>query len=240
MLFLHFRLPYKDPKRSVSSPKHSDAADNNNLITNPIDSISERRYYLSLIILGSLLLCFYTGLELSTLNFLTEFVGVIDLKLSKSKAAFMSSVMSGAYAANRFVSIFVATKIKPKTMLYISFGMLTTGNLILLFFANTSEVMLWIAAVIIGAGLSCVVPCIMSFLEERMNVTTGVCSTFLISACISLIVTPLLIGNYIEKYPMTYVYINLLGLTACCIIFSCLFVIDRRYRRKLKQSSTLL
>ena len=74
MLYLHFRIPYKELKRSVSSPKSSDISDSNNLITNPVDVRDEKRYYLSLIVLGSLLLCFYTGLELSTMNFLPDLV----------------------------------------------------------------------------------------------------------------------------------------------------------------------
>lgn len=238
MLVIHFKIPYKDPKRTVNSKKESD---NNNLMCEEEDAdpIAERKYYLQMITLGSLLLCFYTGLELSTLNFLPEFAHVVGVRMTKSRAAFLASVTSSAYAVNRVISILVATKLKAKTMLYISFAALVVGNTILLIFSNYSEVMMWIGCVIIGAGHSCVMPCIMAFLEERMNVTTTVCSIFLFSSCTANIVTPILIGSYIESFPMIYVYINLIALIVCAVIFAALFVIDRRFRRARKLSHVL-
>ena len=195
ILVLYFMVPYHQSKRTVTK---NQTMDNNMNVGTSIQSSSSFRlmdneeerdklYYTQLIILSCFLFCFYTGTELSTMSYLTEFAVVIDLKLSKSTAAFLTSIMSGAFAVNRLISIFVAAKVKTKTMLYVSFVMLSAGNLILLFFANSSEVMLWIAVVIIGSGHSSVIPCIMSLLEERMNVTTSVCGLFMLSASASTI-----------------------------------------------------
>ena len=174
-LILYYKVPYTDPKRTVTDTKQKSIYNNNtskqtrspssvssSSRSQLIDTNEEKTdsiYYMRLIVLSCFLLCFYTGVELSTMNFLPEFVTVIALKLTKSKAAYMSSVMSAAFAVNRLLSIVVAAKFRTKTMLYVSFLMICTGNGILLFFANSSEVMLWIAAVIIGAGHSSVYPC---------------------------------------------------------------------------------
>lgn len=242
ILLLYYQMPYTDPKRGVSGPKKiSDESEiNSNLMVDGSTSSAEKGtnedngvklYHIQLITLGCLLLFFYAGLECSTMGFLTEFAVVIDLKLSKSKAAFLSSVMSGAFAINRLVSVAVASKLKPKTMLYVSFAMLTLGNGILLLFANSSELMVWISVAVIGAGHASVTPCIMSFLEERINVTTTVCGLFMVSSFLSGIFVIFAIGIWVEKYPLLYVYINLFGLMICFLTFASLYVIDRRFRR---------
>ena len=249
-LILYYKVPYTDPKRTVTDTKQKSIYNNNNNNTSKqtrspssvssssrsqlIDTNEEKTdsiYYMRLIVLSCFLLCFYTGVELSTMNFLPEFVTVIALKLTKSKAAYMSSVMSAAFAVNRLLSIVVAAKFRTKTMLYVSFLMICTGNGILLFFANSSEVMLWIAVVIIGAGHSSVYPCLMSFLEERINVTTFVCGLFMFCSGASSVAVPILLGYYVEKYPLIYVYINVCGLAICLLIFAILYVIDRKYRK---------
>lgn len=245
ILVLHYKVPYTDPRRNMSAPKDVVPRPiNNNSESFPTSSTAQllddenrdkaKAYQMKIIVLGSLLLCFYTGLELSTFSFITEFAVVIALKLTKSKAAFLSSAMSGSYAVNRLFSIVVASKLRTKTMLYISFVMLSTGNILLLIFANTSEVMLWVAAVIIGLGHASVYPCLISFLEERINVTTAVCSVFMLCSSCTNIFVPMVLGNYVESYPLVYVYINLFGLTACFLIFSVLYVIDRRYRKAVR------
>lgn len=265
IVFLYFRVPYVDPKRTVSGD--STTVMNNNSVNNnvkrrtqvpdllassgcssdeqlppedePTDYLllsayetEAKRYHWKLVAMGCVLLCCYTGLELSTFNFIPEFAVVIDLRLSKSKAAFLTSVMSGAFAANRFFSIIVASKIKPKKMLYMSFLMLLTGNSILLFFANTSEPMLWVGVILMGSGHSSVFPCIMSFLEQRVNVTTTVCGFFMLASAVSSGILPIVVGNYVESFPLIYVYVNLFLLTACFTVFSCLWTVDRRFRRR--------
>ena len=166
MIILLFKLPYNDPKRKIKD-RGSEVQTKNP--TTLYASIKYKRYYITMIMLGSLLECCYNGIELTTFAFFPEFVHVMDLKLTTAAAAVITSAMSGAFAVNMLISILIATKIPAKVMLFISFFMIAVGNLILLLFANKSVTLLWTAAVIIGSGHSCVNPCIMSFLEERMN-----------------------------------------------------------------------
>ena len=173
---------------------------------------------------------------MSTLTFIPEFASLIEPKFSDQKASFLASVACGAFAVNRLISIFVATLIKTTTMQIISFIMLVTGNLLLLFFANTSEVMLWTSVVIVGAGHANVNPCILSFLEERMNVTTSVCGIFLLSASVTMIAVPIVVGNFIESDPMLYVYLNLGGLFACTLIFTGILAVDRKHRMQTRRT----
>lgn len=220
VLFLKF--PYTDFKREVSKK----AGDNCRQIP------SSKYYNMILVTLIGFLICSYVGVELTTLGFAATFVYNLPQGFSKADAAHVSSALSASFAVNRIVSIYIATRIKARTMMITSFVILMTGNILLLIFANNSPLMVWIAFVIIGKGHSPVYPCILSFVEERINVTTSVCSIFILSSSFSSIVIPIILGKFLEQNPLVYVYVNLLGLAVCAVVFMLIFWLDYRSSHK--------
>jgi len=111
------------------------------------------------------------------------------------------------------------------------------GNSILLVFGNTSEQLLWIGLIVVGVGHSCVFPGIYAFLEERINVTNSVCGCFMFASSIATTTNPVLIGYYIESFPMIFVYINVVSLVIVLMIFVGLHSTDRSLR---KQEATVM
>ena len=241
LLVLHFLSPYPQQQRSVSAPKTTAVAGQEAAGSATSDylkrvnaELEANRYRIQLLTLGAALLFSYTGLELATFAFIPEFVHVIALRLSKARAAFLSSVMMAAFAVSRLVSIVIAAKLRHKTMLYGSYALLVLGNLILLLTANSSQTGVWIGVMILGAGHSCVYPCIMSFLETRVNMTTTVCGLLMLATCLSPIVVPIIMANCLEAHPLTFCYVNIFFLTAICASFATLWLVDRRFRRRRK------
>ena len=237
---LYVKTPYLHPTRTVSQAKASarglvSAANDENV--NLIALETPRNYYVSVILLGSALLCFYSGIEMNTFTFLPDFVVYVDLHLSKAKAAFMTSLLSAAFACSRGISIFVATRFKPMNMLYTNLVLIGVGNGLMLTFANSSEHMLWLSLVIMGFGYSCVFPGIYSFLEERINVTNTLCGLFMFASSIATTINPIILGYYIETNPLIFVYINLISLVTCLAVFVGLHSTDSLLR---KQELTIL
>ena len=168
----------------------------------------------------------------NTLGFSATFAYCIPLGFSKADAAVISSVLSASFVAGRLASIFISTQLKTKTMLCGSFVIMTTGNVLLLMFASDSIRMVWLSFVVIGLGNSCVYTCILSFVEERINVTTSVCAFFILSSCLPSLVTPVLLGRFLEEYPLVYVYVNIACLSVCCITFLLVLLLDKHISRK--------
>ncbi|KAI1285830.1 Major facilitator superfamily domain-containing protein 4B [Halotydeus destructor] len=185
-----------------------------------------KRYYVIVIVIGGLLLCFEAGLEQNTMNYLSTFVVHVDLKLSKSTGAFMTSAMSASYTISRLLSIFLATRLPTVLMLYLDFAVMLVGNVLVLKFCNTSEVGLWIGLIVMGFGFSSCFPAIYSFLEERINVTNTVCGIFMFASSIATTIEPLFEGQYIEEWPEIFVYINVASVLACVVLFVCLHYTD--------------
>lgn len=233
---LYVRTPYLHPTRTVSTAKSSSSCQDlvnsaNEENINLIALETPKHYYITVILLGSALLCFYSGIEMNTFTFFPDFAVYIDLHLSKSKAAFMTSLLSAAFACSRGISIIVATRFKPMNMLYTNLILIGVGNGLMLMFANTSEHMLWLSLIIMGFGYSCVFPGIYSFLEERINVTNTVCGLFMFASSIATTINPIILGYYIETNPLIFVYINLMSLFMCLVIFIGLHSTDRSLRK---------
>ena len=224
-IFLYKRVPYIDSKRTIQkiTAKKTDKGN---------DEQPPEYYNAVLIILSGILMCSYTGIELSTLGFSATFVYCLPLGFSKADAAFVSCVLSASFAAGRFASIFIALRLKTRTMLCGSFVFMITGNVLMFVFATNSRLMVWLAFVVIGLGNSCVNPCVFSFVEERINVTTGISSIFVLSACLSSLGLPVLLGRFMEEYPLVYVYVNFAGLGICIFVLVLILLLDQCVSRR--------
>jgi len=241
LFILYFTSPYTQMIRTASHAKASPGGHlchiRDDEASNLIPMETPRDYFYRVIIFGSLLLCFYSGIELNTFTFLQDFVVYSSLRLTKSTGAFMLSVLSATFAIFRGLSILVATRVKTSHMLYTNMALIGIGNLLLLTFGNTSERLLWIALVIMGAGYSCVFPGIYAFLEERINVTNSICGAFMFASSIATTTNPILVGLFIETNPMIFVYVNVVSLILCILIFFALHSTDKALR---KQEVTVL
>ena len=223
LFVLYFTSPYTETLRSASQAKVTSSGrhmvDKDEEQSNLIPVETSKEYFYKIIVLGSMLLCFYSGIELNTFTFLPDFVIYSDLRLTKSKGAYMLSVLSAVFACCRGISIIVATRVKTSHMLYTNMLLIGIGNAILLFFGNSSEQWTWIGLIVMGIGYSCVFPGIYAFLEERINVTNSVCGCFMFASSIATTTNPILIGYFIETSPMIFVYINVVSLVVCLLIF---------------------
>ena len=136
LIVMHIKMPYSQLNRSLSKKNRGDSTN---------QRISPRRYSVTIVIFGMILLCNCVGVELNTFGFAATFATVIGTRFTKAEAAFMVSVMSGAFAAGRLAAILIATRLSPKYMMIGSYFLLTTGNVLLVIFSNTNRTFVWVA-----------------------------------------------------------------------------------------------
>ncbi|RWS24123.1 uncharacterized protein B4U80_14871 [Leptotrombidium deliense] len=98
--------------------------------------------------------------------------------------------------------LITSAKVKPFTMLLTLVTMIGVGNVIHVFFANTSLAMLWIGALIEFAGFGCFHATVFNYMQSKVGLTTKMCSV--------LVVWSFLAGgvgytSLIGEYPLTHV-----------------------------------
>ena len=131
-----------------------------------------KTYMIVVVALASLCLAFEGGLEINTANYLQTFIVNLPLNVPNKKktGAFMSSVLNTSFTMSRFIAVFLALKLKTRTMLTINLIVITIGTLLIQFFATSSLTGLWTGIIIMGFGYSSTWPGIIAFVEERIRV----------------------------------------------------------------------
>jgi fucose permease len=222
-------VPYK-PKRRAQRTTEDDEKYKGHSV-----SLTHHNSYLDtkwLIVLGNLLMCFYTGVEVNIINWLPGYTFYSSMKISKSTGAFMSSVMSFAFAIFRGLSIMTATRISSTRMLQVHFAIVVIGNGLFLLAGFMSSVSLtWVSVVIMGIGMSCMFPTIYSYVEERTELTNFLTGMFIFSSGICTVISPIIVGLNIISYPMIFTYVNISSIILCTIVFGGLFFIEERHKR---------
>jgi hypothetical protein len=109
---------------------------------------SPKLYTIWIIFLCSIFYLFF--FEEVVVTYLASFASNIALHLTKSEGAFLTSIFNLANIVGKGLSVLIALKLKHFTMLYINLIIILVSLLILLFYCNTSVVMLWFGVSLLG------------------------------------------------------------------------------------------
>lgn len=221
-LVLRFMIRYQ-----AKDVKNGDTCDTEKNKNKPPKEVKSKKYKILTIGLGMLLYIAYAATEMNTMTFISEYAVYCDLKLSKSTGAFMSSMTAASFALFRGVNSFIATKMTPQTLIYGSMFVMLCGNLMLILWAKTSLIGLWIAIFLLGAGHSAPIGAFYSFLQERIQMTTIICGFCMFSCCVGSIVSPLVVGSFLKSHPSVFGYLNAGSLAFCLLLLTLFRLIDR-------------
>ncbi|RWS21913.1 sodium-dependent glucose transporter 1-like protein, partial [Leptotrombidium deliense] len=184
-----------------------------------------KRFSFYLLTLCSIVLCTCCAIQDTVMQFWFTFAVNCDLKLTKSQTAFMLSAMTTSYSLSSLIGVYVTTKVKPFTILISLLIMIAMGNIIHLFFANTSLAMLWIGGLIEFAGFGGFFATVINYMQSKVGLTTRMCSVLVLSSYLaSGIGYTAFIGYYVEARPMILIYSNI-GCTA--IVASLMFAMNK-------------
>ena len=122
------------------------------------------RYFV--IVLVSLLLLFYVGLEETVGTFISAYGHKGPLQLAKKTGALISAVYWMTYTGFRLCAVFFSSHISSLTFLMFNF-IVTTIACIISFLIQTSEPAYWASCALIGVGLSSTYGSIFGYMETQ-------------------------------------------------------------------------
>ncbi|XP_054162214.1 major facilitator superfamily domain-containing protein 4A-like [Oppia nitens] len=109
----------------------------------------------------------YCVTESTIMNFGATYLQYCPLKLSAQSAAEIVSLIALFFTIGRGVSIFVAMKLKPQTMISYHIVLLYISVCLLLFLGQYNRTVLWITVVCLGMALSALFPAMFAYLSEQ-------------------------------------------------------------------------
>ncbi len=113
-------------------------------------------------------------------------------------AGYLTSLFWGAFTFGRLLSIPIAARFRPRTILSVDLiGMILSLGLILLF--SNEQVVLWVGAALLGLSAASVFPTMISLAERRMTLTGTMTSWFFVGGSLGGMFFPWLAGQLFEK-----------------------------------------
>ena len=101
------------------------------------------------LILAALFLATYDGAEIGYFYYSPTMLQYMDIKLTASVAAHVSSVLSAAYTSGRLLTAFISLKLKPDIIVSYHFVIILVAQVVL-FIGRDNQTIIYIATAILG------------------------------------------------------------------------------------------
>jgi FHS family Na+ dependent glucose MFS transporter 1 len=162
----------------------------------------------------------YVGAEVSFGGWIFTFTTALKLA-NAAEAAYITSAFWGSLTIGRLLAIPIATRVRPRMMLFTDLlGCLASVGIILLW--SNSLVAVWLGTLGIGLSMASIFPTTLSFAERRLTITGQVTGWFFVGAGAGGMVLPWLIGQLFDSVGPR---VTMLGILGDIILESFVFVI---------------
>ena len=161
----------------------------------------------TIIICISIFLAFGIMSENMYMDFSPTFFQFSPLRLPANEAAQIFATMSIALSTGRGLSVFIAMKLRPQTMISYQLVIVFFG-FIYQYFGQYSLIHLWISALMICFGYSSIFICLFSYVGQYMEVTDKIGAIFIASYNSVYLFLPFFLGSYIEEFPNSFLAVE--------------------------------
>jgi MFS transporter, FHS family, Na+ dependent glucose transporter 1 len=180
-----------------------------------------------LVFLIALCLFLYVGAETGFGGWIFTYTVTLGLA-NETTAAYLTSLFWGSLTLGRLLSIPLAARLRPQTLLLIELlGCVVSVSIILLFSGSLAAV--WIGTFGAGFSISALFPTIISFAESRMRITGQVTGLFFVGSSAGGMTVPRLIGQLFEPLgPRVTMWAILVDVLLALVALAALLSFSRR------------
>ncbi|MCB0209014.1 MAG: MFS transporter, partial [Anaerolineae bacterium] len=184
-----------------------------------------------LVVLIALFFFFYVGLEVGYGGWIYTYATTLELT-SEANAAYLTSAYWGALTVGRLLSIPVANRLRPRTIIAGDLAGALLSVIVLLLWPQSLAVV-WIGTLGLGLSIASIFPTMLSLAERNMTVTGQTTSWFFVGASTGGMSMPWLIGQLFEiTGPYTVFWASLVGVILTAGLFSSLLAWVHRSSRQ--------
>nr|XP_037275094.1 sodium-dependent glucose transporter 1-like isoform X2 [Rhipicephalus microplus]XP_037287950.1 sodium-dependent glucose transporter 1-like [Rhipicephalus microplus] len=164
------------------------------------------------LVLVGLLGCYimaYLGLECSYGQMLATFAVESDLRMTKSEAAYLTSLYFLTFTVARIGSVLWSMLARPSCILITCQLLTAVIFTLLVVFGDSSATWLWTLSGLAGVSLAAIFAAAVSYTVQFVVMTNRLMSMVTVAASLGTMVPPLFVGLFIEKDPMMFTYVCL-------------------------------
>ncbi|KAF8788839.1 sodium-dependent glucose transporter 1A-like [Argiope bruennichi] len=187
---------------------------------------------ITIILTSFLLLSVYAGIEIGYGQMIAVYAVKSTHKFSQFYASLIASVYWGTFTLSRGLSIFLAIKFSPITIVMSDFSVMLLAAVVLTTIGNMYSNFLWIGTALLGLGLASFYASTITWVERHINVTNKIGSSFVVAASLGEMIAPLVISQYVKEKPEVLMYIVSGCVIMCGFFILILWVVTSRIGAK--------
>jgi MFS transporter, FHS family, Na+ dependent glucose transporter 1 len=173
------------------------------------------------VLLIVILFLLYVGLELGFGNWIYTYALTLGLE-TEITAAYLTSVFWGSFTFGRLLGIWVSTRLRSLTILFIDLiGCAVSALMIMLW--KDSNLALWIGTFGLGISMASMFPTFIMLAGERMQITGAITGWFLVGSGAGSMLLPWLIGQIFArtgpKAMTTVLLVDIVGMVLFLLLF---------------------
>ncbi|XP_075725278.1 sodium-dependent glucose transporter 1-like isoform X2 [Rhipicephalus microplus] len=172
--------------------------------------------------------CIYVALECTTSQMLPTFA--VESDFSKLDAARVTAVYFFFFAASRLVAAIVALKVSSRLTLIFTHGVLVTMALVITVWCSENALVLWVGSAMMGFGQGPVKVAIVAWTAEYITISNKMMSVVVVTGSIGNLAPALLVGQFVESGPASFLYVSLAAVLLCVVIFLGMYAYMTRRR----------
>ena len=176
------------------------------------------------------LLC-YRGTAATYAMYLATFSVKSNLHLSRPMGARITALFWGSFTFMRFAAIFLSVKVSPLGTLAFSFVLSIVGSSLLATFGDMSVTVLSVLTAFMGTGTAPIFASCMLWMNQFMTVTNKIGGLMTVAAAIGADVFPLFLGQFIATKPMLLMYMQVVLICMCMLLFMLAAFIGKRNKK---------
>ncbi|GBM75802.1 Sodium-dependent glucose transporter 1A [Araneus ventricosus] len=185
-----------------------------------------------IILTSFLLLSVYAGIEIGYGQMIAVYAVKSIHKFSQFYASLIASVYWGTFTLSRGLSIFLAMKFSPMTIVMSDFSVMLLAAVVLTTIGNIYSNFLWIGTALLGLGLASFYASTITWVERHVNVTNKIGSSFVVAASFGEMIAPLAISQYVKEMPQVLMYIVSGCVVMCGFLIFVLWIVTSRIGAK--------
>lgn len=180
-----------------------------------------------LVLLVAVLLGLYIGAEAAFGGWIYTYALALNLA-DATTAAYLTSIFWGALTVGRFLSIPIALRFRPRTMLLVDLVGCVVSLLALLL-GSGSWMVTWLGAAGVGLFMASIFPTAISWTGQRVPITGQITGAFLVAASVGGMSLPWIIGQLFEPVgPQVAILAILAALIGATVVFGVLVYYSER------------
>lgn len=185
-------------------------------VPQPTKKVSNRRMK---ILAMAIFLGAYDAAEIGYFFFAPTAFQYMEIKMEASETAKMSSILSGAYTFGRLFSAVVSLKLAPDYIIMYHFVIIAFAQ-VFLFLVRHNQTLIFVGTALLGFGFSAMWPAILGFTQRHLRLSNKAGSVLFFSAGVMSLFTPLIVGHFINTYPLVLFLFELIYLAVAVLCYA--------------------